>query len=253
MNGARRGMVKANSALAGIFADRVKRRLPIVLAKAFAPRQTWNMGTDGITLGSDGRSRCAWAGSDELYQRYHDSEWGRPQGDGRALFEKLCLEGFQAGLSWITILRKREAFRKHFEGFEIDRVAEFGQPEIERMLADPGIIRHRGKIEAAIGNARAVRALEQREGRSFAAFLWSFEPPEEERPERVTLDWVRANTVTPASSALSKALRKAGFRFVGPTTCHAFMEAMGFVNDHMEGCACRAPCEAERKAFARPR
>ncbi len=210
------------------------------------------METSGILTGSDGTARCAWASADALYQRYHDSEWGRPQGDSRALFEKLCLEGFQAGLSWITILRKREAFRAHFDGFEIDRVAEFGEPDIERMLADPGIIRHRGKIEATIGNAKAVRSLEQREGRSFAAFLWSFEPKPPERPVRVTLDWMRANTVTPASSALSKALRKAGFRFVGPTTCHAFMEAMGIVNDHMEGCACRAACEAERRAFARP-
>lgn len=210
------------------------------------------METDGITLGADGTARCAWAGADALYLRYHDTEWGRPQGDSRALFEKLCLEGFQAGLSWITILRKREAFRAHFEGFEIDRVAGFGEPKIERMLGDPGIIRHRGKIEAAIGNAKAVRDLEQREGRSFAAFLWSFEPDPSARPDRVTLDWIRANTVTPASSALSKALRKAGFRFVGPTTCHAFMESMGIVNDHLEGCACRAPCEAERDAFARP-
>lgn len=211
------------------------------------------MSETGILEGADGVARCGWAGTDPLYTRYHDTEWGRPVGDTRALFEKLCLEGFQAGLAWITILRKRDAFRTHFAGFEIDRVAALGTADIERMLADPGIIRHRGKIEAAIGNAKAVRDLEQREGCSFAAFLWRFEPPATERPERVTLDWIRANTVTPSSARLSKALRAAGLRFVGPTTCHAFMESMGFVNDHLEGCACRAACESERATFVRPR
>ncbi|WP_185984880.1 DNA-3-methyladenine glycosylase I [Aureimonas mangrovi] len=211
------------------------------------------MAEDGITVGADGAARCAWAGADALYGRYHDTEWGRPQGDSRALYEKLCLEGFQAGLSWITILRKREAFRELFEGFEVDRVARFGEPDIERIVQDARIIRHRGKIASAIRNARAVRELEQKEGRSLAAFLWSFEPGEDERPRRVTRDWIVANTVTPASTRLSKALKKHGFGFVGPTTCHAFMEAMGMVNDHMDGCACRAPCEAERQAFVRPR
>ena len=216
------------------------------------PGDIGRMDETGIIPDADGRARCGWSGADPLYRRYHDEEWGRPVVSTRALYEKLCLEGFQAGLAWITILRKREAFREQFEGFDIERVAGFGNREVERMLGDPRIVRHRGKIEAAIGNARAVRALEQREGRSFAALLWSFEPDAAERPESVTLDWIRANTVTPASNAMSKALRKAGLRFVGPTTCHAFMESMGIVNDHLEGCACRAPCEAERERLTRP-
>ncbi|MFD2236791.1 DNA-3-methyladenine glycosylase I [Aureimonas populi] len=208
---------------------------------------------NGLLHGADGTARCAWAGGDALYGRYHDHEWGRPQGGRRALYEKLCLEGFQAGLSWITILRKREAFRALFEGFEVERVAAMGEAEIDRIAADARIIRHRGKVASTVNNARAVIALEQKEGRSFAAFLWSFEPGREERPDLVTREWVAANTITPASARLSKALKHHGFSFVGPTTCHAFMEAMGFVNDHVEGCACRAPCEEERAAFERPR
>ncbi|WP_062013314.1 DNA-3-methyladenine glycosylase I [Aureimonas sp. AU4] len=202
--------------------------------------------------GDDGRPRCAWAGSDPLYVRYHDQEWGRPTQDDRRLFEKLCLEGFQAGLSWITILRKRERFRERFHGFEIERVAAMDEADVASMLEDAGVIRHRGKIEAAIGNARAVLALREETGRSLAAFLWSFEPSPEERPDVVDADYLRGNPETAASRRLSKALRARAFRFVGPTTAYAFMQSMGFVNDHVEGCCARNACERERAAFARP-
>ncbi|MCQ8780814.1 DNA-3-methyladenine glycosylase I [Mangrovibrevibacter kandeliae] len=205
----------------------------------------------GLIRGEDGQLRCRWHGGDAEYQRYHDEEWGRPVADERRLFEKLCLEGFQAGLSWITILRRRPAFREVFAGFDIERVAAFDAVDVERALADARIIRHRGKIEAVINNARRTIALQQEVG-SLAGYLWSFEPPAEERPDRLTAEWLRANPVTPASTRLSKALRKRGFAFVGPTTVYAFMQSMGFVNDHVEGCACRAACEAERGLFQRP-
>lgn len=211
------------------------------------------MSDHGLTNAPDGTRRCAWAGAREDYQTYHDTEWGRPQGDRRALFEKLCLEGFQAGLSWITILRKREAFRELFENFEPERLARFGDADVERILADERIVRHRAKILSAINNARRIDALEAAEGRSFQAFVWSFEPGPNARPDVVDHAFVAANPVTPASTALSKALKRHGFSFVGPTTLQAFMQAMGLVNDHIEGCACRAPCEAERAAFQRPR
>ena len=206
----------------------------------------------GLLTGADDRGRCAWAGADELYQRYHDTEWGRPSTDDDRLFEKLCLEGFQAGLSWITILRKRERFRYCFEGFSAERVARFDEARIETILADPGIVRHRGKIASAVNNAKAVLALREEMGQSLAAFLWRFEPSADDRPARVTPDWVRAHPQTQASVALSKALRKRGFTFVGPTTAYAFMQSMGFVNDHMEGCCVRGECEAARARFVRP-
>ena len=184
--------------------------------------------------------------------RYHDAEWGRPVADDRRLFEKLCLEGFQAGLSWWTILRRREAFRRAFEGFDPERVARFDRRRIERLVADAGIIRHRGKIEAAVGNARAALELIEERG-SLAAFVWEFEPPASERPRRLTRAALARLASTPSSAALSKALRRRGFRFVGPTTSYAFMQAMGLVNDHLEGCHRRAPVERERRAFRRPR
>ncbi|MER0239699.1 DNA-3-methyladenine glycosylase I [Fulvimarina sp. MAC8] len=208
-------------------------------------------GKTGLIEGHDGTCRCAWAGHDPLYQAYHDEEWGRPVSDDRRLFEKLCLEGFQAGLSWLTILKKREAFREVFHGFDIERVSSMGEEDVARLLGDARIIRHRGKISAAISNARAALALIEKQG-SLAAFLWSFEPPQCERPERVTPEWMGENPVTPASARLSKALRKEGFRFVGPTTCYAFMQSMGFVNDHMPGCHVRPATEADRKDFIRP-
>jgi DNA-3-methyladenine glycosylase I len=182
---------------------------------------------------------------------YHDDEWGFPVVDDRRLFEKLCLEGFQAGLSWRTILTKRPAFRRAFHDFDLATVARFGEADIQRLLADAGIIRHRGKIEAAINNAqRAIELIEQ-EG-SLSAYVWRYEPPPAGRPELVTWDWLTGNAVTPESTALSKDLKRRGWRFVGPTTVYAFMEAMGLVNDHVDGCATRDAVEQARAALVRP-
>ncbi len=202
-----------------------------------------------LLTGPDGKRRCWWPGNDPMYVHYHDSEWGRPIGDDNRLFEKLCLEGFQSGLSWLTILRKRDNFRAAFARFDITEVARFGPPDVERCLADAGIVRHRGKIKSVINNAR--RALElTHEAGSLAAFIWSFEPKPENRPARI--DRAAIVPSTPESTALSKALRKRGWSFVGPTTVYAFMQAMGLVNDHLEGCFCRAEAEAERQEFSRP-
>jgi DNA-3-methyladenine glycosylase I len=190
-------------------------------------------------------ARC-WESVDEAYNRYHDEEWGRPVVDERGLYERLCLEGFQSGLSWLTILRKREAFRAAFAGFEPTRVATFGEQDVERLLADAGIVRHRGKIEAAIANARAV--LELREsGRPLPELVWSYRI---DRPApRGQEDW---QATTPESKALSKELRKAGFRFVGPTTVYATMQACGVVNDHLATCPARAAAERARAAAKLP-
>ena len=193
-------------------------------------------------------TRCSWAGTDPLYCAYHDKEWGRPVTDDDRLFEKLCLEGFQAGLSWITILRKRENFRRAFHGFEIARVAGMGDDDVERLLGDPGIVRHRGKIASTINNARRAGEVRAEFG-SLAAYLWSFEPAGTSAP--ASLSDIAAQTE--ASRALSRDLRKRGWSFVGPTTVYAFMQAMGLVNDHVEGCACRAECESERQVLVRPR
>ena len=203
-------------------------------------------------LQPDALPRCPWAGDDALYRHYHDAEWGRPVVSDARLFEKICLEGFQSGLSWITILRKREHFRAVFHGFEIARVAAMGEADVERLLHDPGIIRHRGKITATINNAQ--RTLEiQREFGSFAAYVWSFETRPEHRPDDLSWAALRLLAQTDASRALSKDLRKRGFKFVGPTTCYAFMQAMGLVNDHTDDCFCRTDVEAERNALTRPR
>ena len=197
---------------------------------------------------TDNRSRCGWAGSDPLYIDYHDKEWGRPVTSDTRLFEKVCLEGFQSGLAWITILRKRENFRKAFAGFDIETVASMGDADIERMLGDAGIVRHRGKIASTINNAKRAQELQQEFG-SLAAYFWSFEPPPVKGP--VVAGQIPAQT--DVSKAISKDLRKRGWSFVGPTTVYAFMQAMGLVNDHIEGCACRAKVEQERAGFARPR
>ena len=205
----------------------------------------------GLARGEDGRVRCFWSGSDPLYQRYHDREWGRPVKDDTRLFEKLSLEGFQSGLSWITILRKRENFRAAFSGFDLETVAGFKAREVNRLLKDAGIVRHRGKIESVINNAR--RALELREEfGSLARFYWSHEPGPDQRPQ--TLDWATLKTMgqTEASKRLSKDLKKRGFSFVGPTTAYAFMQAMGLVNDHLDGCEFRAEVESARRRFRRP-
>lgn len=194
---------------------------------------------------------CAWHGGDPLYRAYHDEEWGRPVKDDRRLFEKLCLEGFQAGLSWITILRKRENFREAFAGFDIERVGRFDDADVTRLLGNAGIIRHEGKIRSVINNARRAAELIDAEG-SLAAFVWGFEPDAESRPDAVDGDFLRRNPTSPQSVSLSKALKKRGFSFVGPTTVYAFMQAMGLVNDHLSTCAVREVVERERRAFARP-
>lgn len=189
---------------------------------------------DGIVQGADGLRRCWWCGHDEDYQRYHDMEWGRPERDERALFEKLSLESFQSGLSWLTILRKREGFREAFAGFDIQRVARFDDGDVERLLQDARIVRHRKKIEATINNA--CRALEMKaEGKSLSHYFWSFAEPES------SLLRSRKNMVstTPAAERLSKDLKKRGWRFVGPTTVYSFMQASGMVNDHLQGCSFR--------------
>jgi DNA-3-methyladenine glycosylase I len=207
----------------------------------------------GLLRGEDAVVRCRWSGADPLYRAYHDGEWGRPVDDDTRLFEKLCLEGFQAGLAWITILRKREAFRRAFRGFEIDRVARMGARDVARLLGNPGIVRHRGKIEATLANARAAARIRDECG-TLAAFVWRFEPASDgpERPRRATLAALRKLTETPASRALSKELRKRGFGFVGPTTMYALMQAMGLVNDHVEGCDARPEALAARARFRRP-
>ncbi len=200
---------------------------------------------DGLVTGEDGLARCAWQGGLADYTRYHDTEWGFPVHDDTRLFEKICLEGFQSGLSWLTILRKRDAFRAAFAGFDIDRVADFGEADIERLLADKGIVRHRGKIVSTINNAR--RAIDLRaEFGSLDAYFWRHAPAPGERPATIDLAWARANPTSPASIRLSKDLKKRGWTFVGPTTVYAFMQAMGLVNDHLEGCFCRAKAEAMR-------
>jgi DNA-3-methyladenine glycosylase I len=205
----------------------------------------------GLIAGPDGAMRCRWHGNLPDYLHYHDHEWGRPVADDRRLFEKICLEGFQSGLSWLTILRKRENFREAFDGFDFDRVAEFTGADVERLLANAGIIRHRGKIVSTVNNARRARELADEAG-SLAAFFWRFEPGVEQRPAMVDLAHLRANPTTPVSVRISKELKKRGWSFVGPTTVYAFMQAMGLVNDHLEGCVCREKVEAERKAFKRP-
>ncbi|WP_298041505.1 DNA-3-methyladenine glycosylase I [uncultured Microbacterium sp.] len=182
-----------------------------------------------LSRGADGRARCAWVGADAEYQRYHDEEWGVPLRGDRALFEKISLEGFQAGLSWITILRKRPRFREVFAGFDPETVAAFDDDDVERLMQDAGIIRNRQKITATISNAALVRDMQSGE---LDAFLWSFAPASRPRPG--SFDDVPA--VTPESTAMSKALRKRGFRFVGPTTMYALMQSAGMVDDHVEGC-----------------
>jgi len=201
---------------------------------------------DGLAPGPDGKLRCFWGVSTPDYVDYHDREWGFPVADDHRLFEKLCLEGFQAGLSWITILRKREAFRRAFANFDPAKVARFGARDVARLLADPGIVRHRGKIESTIHNASRALELIDEHG-SLAAYVWSFVPAAGERPARVTHEAVRAMPKTPTSVALSGDLKRRGWTFVGPTTVYAFMQAMGMVNDHLEGCAIRRAVESARR------
>lgn len=195
-----------------------------------------------VEIGEDGVPRCWWAQSTADYAEYHDAEWGFPVDDDRLLFEKLCLEGFQSGLSWLTILRKRPEFRRAFAGFDFELVADYEQEDVERLLENAGIIRHRGKIEAAINNAsRSIELVE--EYGSLGAFFWSFEP---DVPAAELL------ATTPESTAMAKELKRRGFKFVGPTTAYAFMQAMGIVNDHVDECAIHAEVETARAGFVRP-
>jgi DNA-3-methyladenine glycosylase I len=190
---------------------------------------------DDITIGADGRLRCGWAGATEIYLAYHDDEWGVPQREEIPLFEKLCLEAFQSGLSWLTILRKREAFRAAFAGFVPEKVARFGPADEERLMADTGIVRNRAKVAAAIGNARAT--LELPDG--LPALLWSFAPDPATRPR--PRSFAEVPPTTPESTAMAKDLRRRGFKFVGPTTAYALMQACGLVDDHLAGCWRSAP------------
>ena len=192
--------------------------------------------------------RCFWCQASPLYRHYHDHEWGFPVADDRRLFEKLCLEGFQAGLSWLTILNKREGFRAAFANFDAEQIARFDESDIARLVADAGIVRHRGKIESTINNAKRVIEL-RREFGSLAHYVWPYEPVPAERPKRITYEAVKAMPTSAASIALSKDLKKRGWSFVGPTTMYAFMQAMGLVNDHIEGCHVRDAALAARTQF----
>ncbi|MBV2143071.1 DNA-3-methyladenine glycosylase I [Falsochrobactrum sp. TDYN1] len=207
--------------------------------------------TTGLVRDADGTVRCFWSGNLPDYVAYHDQEWGVPVADDQRLFEKICLEGFQSGLSWLTILRKRENFRAAFDGFDFRRVALYDEKDVERLLGDKGIVRHRGKIESTINNARRAIELVGEKG-SLAAYFWSFEPKAEERPTIVDYPTLAANPKTDISTRISKDLKKRGWSFVGPTTVYAFMQAMGMVNDHIEGCHCRAHIEKLRQSFLRP-
>ncbi|WP_112494952.1 DNA-3-methyladenine glycosylase I [Agrobacterium tumefaciens] len=198
----------------------------------------------GTVPGPDGRPRCPWCAAAPEFFAYHDHEWGFPVVDDIRLFEKLCLESFQSGLSWRTILAKRENFRTAFAGFDFHKMALFGEADVVRLLADTGIVRHRGKIEAVINNARRACELVEAEG-SLAAFVWRFEP-EKDNVES------QSRSTSPASEKLSKELRKRGWKFVGPTTVYAFMQAMGLVNDHVEGCTMRPEVEQARRELRRP-
>ena len=193
----------------------------------------------------DGRTRCGWCGAAPEFLGYHDNEWGFPVADDRLLFEKLCLEGFQSGLSWRTILAKRENFRAAFHDFDFHKIARFTERDVTRLLQNEGIVRHRGKIEAVINNARQARELVKQEG-SLAAFVWRYEPD----PKQLAAP--QSASTSAESLALSKDLKKRGWKFVGPTTVHAFMQAMGLINDHVEDCVTRAKVERARKRFMRP-
>jgi len=192
----------------------------------------------GLFAAEDGLPRCGWCQASAAYQAYHDHEWGFPVTDDRRLFEKLCLEGFQAGLSWLTILNKRDAFRSAFADFDAERLVRFGPADVERLMGDAGIVRHRGKIESTLNNARRVLELREAFG-SLADYAWRFEPSPSSRPRRLTAQALRALTQTAESEAMSKDLKRRGWTFVGPTTVYAFMQATGLVNDHLEGCHVR--------------
>jgi DNA-3-methyladenine glycosylase I len=205
-----------------------------------------------ILVGDDGVARCWWGASDPLYRPYHDLEWGRPVSDDRRLFEKLSLEGFQSGLSWLTILRKRENFRRAFKSFDIEAVARFNQRSVQRLLADAGIVRNRAKIEATVNNARRCADVVDEFG-SLAAYVWGFEPGAAGRPASLDSDTLRQLSTSAEATAMSKDLKRRGWAFVGPTTVYSFMQAMGLVDDHLSGCDARSEVEQARAKFRRPR
>lgn len=207
-----------------------------------------NLAPTGLFTDEHQVTRCAWCRATPAYQHYHDNEWGLPVHDDQRLFEKICLEGFQAGLSWLTILNKRDAFRRGFAEFDIERVARFGEPEIQLLVHDVGIVRHHGKIASTINNAKRAKDLQQEFG-SLAAYFWRYEPEQESRPHQVTRQTMSGITASPESIAMSKDLRKRGWSFVGPTTLYAFMQAMGLVNDHIEGCGARINALQARTEF----
>lgn len=219
------------------------------LGTALARRVDVAVAPEGIAVGEDGVARCSWADSAPEYRAYHDTEWGFPVADDVRLFEKLSLEGFQAGLSWLTILRKRENFRKAFAGFDFRTVAGFGEDDVTRLLDDAGIIRHRGKIEAVINNAGRAVEMVDAEG-SVAHYIWQFEPAR--HVGRLDRERAAELTTTGESRALAKDLKRRGWRFVGPTTAYAFMQAMGLTNDHLHGCAARPRADSARTAFTLP-
>jgi DNA-3-methyladenine glycosylase I len=192
----------------------------------------------GLIVGADGHTRCWWGADDGIYADYHDREWGRPVKDDIRLFEKICLEGFQSGLSWLTILKKRENFRKAFKGFDFEKVARFNESSVQRLLKDAGIVRHQGKIRSTINNAKQAIILREEFG-SLSKYFWQFEPDSKSRPKRMTHKALMSMTESESSRALSKVLKKRGWTFVGPTTAYAFMQAMGLVDDHLEGCWAR--------------
>lgn len=208
--------------------------------------------SDGLFADDHGTARCTWCEATPTYRDYHDNEWGYPVADDRRLFEKICLEGFQSGLSWLTILNKREPFRRGFANFDIEQMVRFGDDDVARLLQDASIVRHRGKIVSTINNARQALAMRDECG-SLAAYFWRWEPEPASRPARMTKDVLRTLSTSPESVALSKDLKKRGWSFVGPTTVYAFMQAMGLVNDHVEGCATRAAALAARQTFQPPR
>lgn len=195
--------------------------------------------TQSLVTGDDGLDRCWWGSEPPIYRTYHDDEWGRPVTDDDQLFEKICLEGFQAGLSWLTILRKRENFRRAFADFDPHRIVRFDEADIERLLGDAGIVRHEGKIRSVINNAGRALELVAKHG-SLSSYFWGWAGPDDSPPEEIP-------STTESSTRLSQELKKMGWSFVGPTTIYAFMQAMGLVNDHLEGCHVREPCSRERR------
>ncbi|OLL54963.1 DNA-3-methyladenine glycosylase I [Bartonella henselae] len=193
---------------------------------------------EGLLMGTDGKVRCSWAGTDPLYCAYHDNEWGKPVFEDRRLFEKICLEGFQAGLSWFTILKKISFFRDAFDHFDFEKITRYDKVKVQILMQNKDIVRHQGKIRSVLNNALRAQELITEWG-SLSQYFWSFQPPQSERYEAVDFQTFLANPITPASLRLSKDLKKRGWTFVGPTICYAFMQSVGIVNDHLEGCFCR--------------